>query len=226
MKHSKRYRALLGKFDPKKVYSRAEAGEVIRELASARFVESVEGHVRLGIDPRKTDQNVRASVQLPHGTGKTVRVLAIAKGTKITEAQEAGADVAGGEEIIQRILDGWLDFDAVVATPDVMGAVGSRLGRVLGPRGMMPNPRAGTVGFDVAEMIRALKAGRIEFRSDKTGVIHAPLGKVNFTSAQITENLDAFLQAVEAARPATVKGTYIRSVHIAPTMGPAIEVGL
>ena len=211
MKHSKRYRALLGKFDPKKVYSRAEAGEVIRELASARFVESVEGHVRLG---------------LPHGTGKTVRVLAIAKGTKITEAQEAGADVAGGEEIIQRILDGWLDFDAVVATPDVMGAVGSRLGRVLGPRGLMPNPRAGTVGFDVAEMIRALKAGRIEFRSDKTGVIHAPLGKVNFTSAQITENLDAFLQAVEAARPATVKGTYIRSVHIAPTMGPAIEVGL
>ncbi|MGQ9700828.1 MAG: 50S ribosomal protein L1, partial [Candidatus Bipolaricaulaceae bacterium] len=172
-KRGKRYRALLEKVDPNRVYTVEEAAQLIKDLATAKFDETVEVHAKLGIDPRKSDQNVRSTVVLPHGTGRQVRVLAIAKGEKIKEAEEAGADYVGGEEIIQKILDGWMDFDVVVATPDVMGAVGSKLGRILGPRGLLPNPKAGTVGFNIGEIIREIKAGRIEFRNDKTGVVHA-----------------------------------------------------
>jgi len=178
----------------------------------------------LGIDPRKSDQNVRSTVSLPHGTGKQVRVLAIAKGEKIKEAEEAGADYVGGEEMIQKILDGWMDFDAVVATPDMMGAVGSKLGRVLGPRGLLPNPKAGTVGFNIGDIVKQIKAGRIEFRNDKTGAVHAPVGKASFEPEKIADNVRAFIKAVEQAKPDTAKGTYIKSAHIATTMGPSIKI--
>jgi len=223
-KHGKRYRALLEKVDPNKVYTIDEASRVVKDLASARFDESVEAHIKLGIDPRKSDQNVRATVALPHGTGKQVRVLAIAKGEKIKEAEEAGADYVGGEEMVQKILDGWMDFDAVVATPDMMGAVGSKLGRVLGPRGLLPNPKAGTVGFNIGEIVKQIKAGRIEFRNDKTGVVHAPVGKASFEPEKIAENVRAFVKAVEQAKPEGAKGTYLRSVYLTTTMGPSVKV--
>jgi large subunit ribosomal protein L1 len=223
-KPGKRYRALLEKIDRHRAYGVEEAARTVLALRSARFDETVEVHVKLGIDPRKTDQTVRSTVTLPYGTGRQVRVLAIAKGDKIREAEEAGADVAGGEELIQRILDGWLEFDAVVATPDVMGAVGSKLGRILGPRGLLPNPRAGTVGFNIGEIVREIKAGRIEFRNDKTGVVHAPIGKASFAPEQIAENLRAFLKAVEGAKPESAKGTYIRSVFLSTTMSPSLKV--
>jgi len=223
-KHGKRYRALLEKIDTHKVYSIEEAAKLIPEIKSARFDETVEAHIKLGIDAKKSDQNVRSTVALPHGTGRTVRVLAIAKGDKIIEARDAGADIAAGEEIIQEILAGRSDFDAVVATPDVMGAVGSKLGRVLGPKGLLPNPKAGTVGFNIAEIVREIKAGRIEFRNDKTGVVHAPIGKVSFTPDKIAENLRAFIRAVEGAKPESAKGTFLRTVYITTTMGPSIRV--
>ena len=223
-KHGKRYRALLEKIDPNKVYTIDEAAKTVKGLASARFDESVEAHIKLGIDPRKSDQNVRSTVALPHGTGKQVRVLAIAKGEKIKEAEEAGADYVGGEEMVQKILDGWMDFDAVVATPDMMGAVGSKLGRILGPRGLLPNPKAGTVGFNIGEIVRQIKAGRIEFRNDKTGVVHAPVGKASFEPEKIADNVRAFIKSVEQAKPAGAKGTYLRSVYLTTTMGPSIKV--
>ncbi|WP_457629757.1 50S ribosomal protein L1 [Oceanithermus sp.] len=223
-KHGKRYRALLEKVDPNKVYTIDEAAKVVKELASARFDETVEAHIKLGIDPRKSDQNVRSTVALPHGTGKQVRVLAIAKGEKIKEAEEAGADYVGGEEMVQKILDGWMDFDAVVATPDMMGVVGSKLGRVLGPRGLLPNPKAGTVGFNIGEIVKQIKAGRIEFRNDKTGVVHAPVGKASFEPEKIADNVRAFIKAVEQAKPDTAKGTYLKSVHLTTTMGPSVKV--
>lgn len=223
-KHGKRYRALLEKVDPKKTYTIDEAAQLVKDLASARFDESVEAHIKLGIDPRKSDQNVRATVALPHGTGKQVRVLAIAKGEKIKEAEEAGADYVGGEEMVQKILDGWMDFDAVVATPDMMGAVGSKLGRILGPRGLLPNPKAGTVGFNIGEIVRQIKAGRIEFRNDKTGVVHAPVGKASFEPEKIAENVRAFVKAVEQAKPEGAKGTYLKSVYLTTTMGPSVKV--
>ncbi|WP_456411030.1 50S ribosomal protein L1 [Oceanithermus sp.] len=223
-KHGKRYRALLEKVDPNKVYTIDEAAKVVKELASARFDETVEAHIKLGIDPRKSDQNVRSTVALPHGTGKQVRVLAIAKGEKIKEAEEAGADYVGGEEMVQKILDGWMDFDAVVATPDMMGVVGSKLGRVLGPRGLLPNPKAGTVGFNIGEIVKQIKAGRIEFRNDKTGVVHAPVGKASFEPEKIADNVRAFVKAVEQAKPDTAKGTYLKSVHLTTTMGPSVKV--
>ncbi|ADR36080.1 50S ribosomal protein L1 [Oceanithermus profundus] len=223
-KHGKRYRALLEKIDPNKVYTIDEAAKAVKELASARFDESVEAHIKLGIDPRKSDQNVRSTVALPHGTGKQVRVLAIAKGEKIKEAEEAGADYVGGEEMVQKILDGWMDFDAVVATPDMMGAVGSKLGRILGPRGLLPNPKAGTVGFNIGEIVKQIKAGRIEFRNDKTGVVHAPVGKASFEPEKIADNVRAFIKAVEQAKPEGAKGTYLKSVYLTTTMGPSIKV--
>jgi len=223
-KHGKRYRALLEKVDTSKVYTLDEAAKLVKELASARFDETVEAHLKLGIDPRKSDQNVRSTVSLPHGTGKQVRVLAIAKGEKIKEAEEAGADYVGGEEMVQKILDGWMDFDAVVATPDMMGAVGSKLGRVLGPRGLLPNPKAGTVGFNIGEIVKQIKAGRIEFRNDKTGVVHAPVGKASFEPEKIAENVRAFIKAVEQAKPEAAKGTYLKSAYLTTTMGPSIKV--
>ncbi len=225
-KHGKRYRALLEKVDPKKVYTIDEAAKLVKDLASARFDETVEAHIKLGIDPRKSDQNVRSTVALPHGTGKQIRVLAIAKGEKIKEAEEAGADYVGGEEMVQKILDGWMDFDAVVATPDMMGAVGSKLGRVLGPRGLLPNPKAGTVGFNIGDIVKQIKAGRIEFRNDKTGVVHAPIGKVSFEPEKIADNMRAFIKAVEQAKPANAKGTYLRSAYMSTTMGPSIKVSV
>src|SRR5690606_37671867 len=176
--------------------------------------------------PRKSDQNVRGTVSLPHGTGRTVRVLAFAQGDRIAAAEAAGADYVGGEELIQRILGGWFDFDAVVATPDMMAAVGSQLGRVLGPRGLLPNPRAGTVGPDIGGIVSALKAGRIEFRSDKTGVVHAPIGKASFSPEQLTENLGALRAAVEAAKPEAAKGTYLRTLYLTSTMSPSVRVAL
>lgn len=225
-KHGKRYRDLRAKVDRSKLYSLEEATSLVRELATARFPETVEAHVRLGIDPRKSDQTVRGTVALPHGTGKSVRVLVIAQGEKVEEAKEAGADFVGGDDLIQRILDGWFEFDAAVATPDMMAAVGSKLGRVLGPRGLLPNPKSGTVGFNVGEIVRALKAGQIEFRNDKTGVVHAPIGKATFGADQLAENLSAFKTAVEAAKPETAKGLYIRSVYITTTMGPSVQVSV
>ncbi len=223
-KQGKRYRAVAEKVDAGKVYSIDEAAKLIPEIKSARFDETVEVHVKLGIDAKKSDQGVRATVALPHGTGRSVRVLAIAKGDKIREAQDAGADFVMGEEAIQKILEGWTDYDAVVATPDVMGAVGSKLGRVLGPRGLLPNPKAGTVGPNIGDIVKEIKAGRIEFRNDKTGVIHAPIGKASFAPEKIADNLRAFLKAVEGVRPESSKGTFLRSVFITTTMGPSIKV--
>ncbi len=223
-KRGKRYLNLLEKVDRNRLYTPEEAAKLVKELASARFDETVEAHIKLGIDPRKSDQTVRSTVALPHGTGRQVRVVAIAKGEKLKEAEEAGADFVGGEELVKKIKEGWLDFDAVVATPDMMGVVGRELGRVLGPRGLLPNPKAGTVGFNIGEIIKEIKAGRIEFRNDKTGVVHAPIGKASFDAEKIAENLRAFIKAVEAARPEAAKGTYIKSVHVATTMGPSVKV--
>jgi large subunit ribosomal protein L1 len=223
-KHGKRYRGLTATLDRSKVHSPDEAAALVKTLATAKFDETIEAHFRLGIDPRKSDQNVRGTVALPHGTGRTVRVLAITQGEKVADAESAGADYVGGQEMIDRILGGWFEFDAVVASPDMMGAVGSKLGRVLGPRGLLPNPKAGTVGPDIGGIVRALKAGQIEFRSDKTGVVHAPIGKASFTAEALAENLAALRSAVEAAKPDAAKGTYLRSVDVSSTMGPSVRV--
>jgi large subunit ribosomal protein L1 len=225
-KHGKRYRALAAKVDRAKIYAAAEATALVKELATAKFDETVEVHFRLGIDPRKSDQNVRGTVALPHGTGRTVRVLAFAQGDKGQEASAAGADFVGAQDMIERIQGGWLEFDAVVATPDMMAAVGSKLGRVLGPRGLLPNPKSGTVGFNIGEIVRALKAGQIEFRSDKTGVVHAPIGKASFEPAQLLANLEAVRQAVEAAKPDAARGIYLRTMHLTSTMGPSLRLSL
>ena len=225
-KHGKRYRAVEGKVDRERTYAADEATALVKELATAKFDETIEVHVRLGIDPRKSDQNVRGTVALPHGTGRTIRVLAFAQGDKATEAEAAGADVVGAQELIERVQGGWLEFDAVVATPDMMAAVGSKLGRVLGPRGMLPNPKSGTVGIDIAAIVRALKAGQIEFRSDKTGVVHAPIGKASFEPTQLVENLAALRRAVDVAKPDAAKGTYVRTVYLSSTMGPSVRVAI
>jgi large subunit ribosomal protein L1 len=224
-KLGKRMKALKSKVDRAKVYSLDEATALVKTIASAKFDETVEVHVRLGIDARKSDQNVRGTVALPHGTGKTVRVLAITKGDGLAAATAAGADHVGSDEVIQKILDGWLDFDAVVATPDMMAAIGSKLGRVLGPRGLLPNPKSGTVGPNIAELVKSLKAGQIEFRNDKTGVVHAPIGKASFEPGKLADNFKAFYTALEGAKPASAKGVYIRSVYITTTMGPSVKVG-
>jgi large subunit ribosomal protein L1 len=225
-RHGKRYRDVAEKVDRRATYPAPEAARLVKELATARFDETIEAHVRLGVDPRKSDQTVRGTVALPHGTGKTVRVVAITQGDKLQEAEQAGADVVGGEELIQRIADGWLEFDAVVATPDMMAGVGSKLGRVLGPKGMLPNPKAGTVGPDIASIVQALKAGRIEFRADKTGVVHAPIGKASFEPDKLAENLAALREALDAAKPDAAKGQYVRTVHLTSTMGPSVRVAI
>lgn len=226
MARAKRYTALKEKLEQGKIYSSAEATVLVKDLATAKFDETVEAHFRLGIDPRKSDQNVRGTVALPHGTGKTVRVLAITQGENIAAAESAGADFAGGEELIQKVLDGWMEFDAVVATPDMMAQVGGKLGRVLGPKGMLPNPKAGTVGPNISEIVSALKAGQIEFRSDKTAVVHAPIGKASFDADKLAENLAALTQALEAARPDTAKGIYLRTLYLTSTMGPSLRVSI
>ncbi|NLG62645.1 MAG: 50S ribosomal protein L1 [Candidatus Cloacimonetes bacterium] len=200
----------------------AEALRLVKEAAFAKFDESVEVAVRLGVDPRHADQVVRGTVVLPHGTGKSVRVLVLAQGEKVREALDAGADYAG-PEYIQKIKDGWLDFDVCVATPDLMGQVG-QLGKILGPRGLMPSPKAGTVTFDVAKAVREIKAGKIEFRVDKTGNVHAPIGRVSFDVEKLQENLEAFMDTVVRAKPSAAKGTYIRSVTVSSTMGPGFRI--
>jgi large subunit ribosomal protein L1 len=223
-KHGKRYRGLTSLVERQKLYPVPDAAALVRQLATAKFDETIEAHFRLGIDPKKSDQNVRGTVALPHGTGRTVRVLAFAQGEKANEAEAAGADHVGAQELIEKVAGGWFEFDAVVATPDMMAAVGSKLGRVLGPRGMLPNPKSGTVGMDIGGIVRALKAGQIEFRSDKTGVVHAPIGKASFTPEALAENLAALRQAVEGAKPEAAKGTYLRTVHLSSTMGPSVRV--
>jgi len=220
--HGKQYRAATATLEPQKLYSPREAVDRVKAAAFAKFDESVDVAVRLGVDPKHADQIVRGTVSLPHGTGKTVRVLVIAQGEKAKEAEAAGADLVG-IEYIQKIKDGWLDTDVIVATPDVMGQLGP-LGKVLGPRGLMPNPKAGTVTMDVARAVKELKAGKIEFRVDKTGIVHAPIGKKSFAPEQLAENLQAFLEAIVKARPPAAKGHYIRSVTVSSTMGPGVPV--
>jgi large subunit ribosomal protein L1 len=220
--HGKKFRGAQARVPEGSVFPPNEAVALVKDLAFAKFDETVEVAVRLGVDPRHADQIVRGAVVLPHGTGKTARVLVIAQGDKAREAEEAGADYVG-TEYVQKIKDGWLDFDVVVATPDVMGQVG-QLGRILGPRGLMPTPKAGTVTFDVARAIREIKAGKIEFRVDRTGNVHVPIGRVSFEPGQLEENLAAFMDTVIRAKPAAAKGQYVRSVTVSSTMGPGVPV--
>ena len=223
MKRGKKYLEALGKFDRTQVYDPQEALGLVKNMATAKFNETVEAHIRTGCDGRHADQQIRGAVVLPNGTGKTVRVLVFAKGVKADEAQAAGADFVGAEELIPKIQGGWLDFDVVVATPDMMGVVG-RLGRILGPKGLMPNPKAGTVTMDVTRALQEIKAGKIEYRLDKSNIIHAPLGKVSFTEEQLTENFNAVLGAIIKARPAAVKGAFLKSVVVSSTMGPGVKI--
>jgi large subunit ribosomal protein L1 len=213
----------LAGFDRERLYDPQDALQLVKSLATAKFDETIELHVKLGVDPRHADQQVRGTVGLPHGTGKTRRVLVFAKGDKHKEAEEAGADVVGGEELAERIRNGWLDFDVAVATPDMMGVVG-KLGKILGPRGLMPNPKAGTVTFDIARTIKELKAGRIEYRVDKTAIVHAPIGKASFDLEKLQENFSAFLEALIKAKPPAAKGQYLKSIAVSSTMGPGIRI--
>lgn len=224
-KHGKQYTAAAQQVDREKLYQPSEALELLQQLKFAKFDETVEVHVRTGLDPRHADQIVRGSAVLPHGTGRTQRVLVFAQGDRAREAEAAGADIVGGEELARRIQEGWLEFDVAIATPDMMGVVG-RLGRVLGPRGLMPNPRTGTVAPDVARVVREVKAGRVEFRVDRTGVLHAPIGKLSFSTEQLTENLGAFVDAITRAKPAGAKGQYLRSITVTSTMGPGLKLDL
>ncbi len=224
MKHGKKYGEAAKLVDRQKQYEPAEALALVKKTATAKFDETVEIHIRTGCDSRHADQQIRGAVVLPHGTGKTVRVLVFAKNEKIDEAQNAGADFVGGEELIPKIQkEGWLDFDVVVATPDMMGVVG-RLGKVLGPKGLMPNPKAGTVTMDVSKAIADIKAGKIEYRLDKANIIHCPLGKVSFSEDQLTENYNALMDAIVKARPSTVKGQFLKSISVASTMGPGVKI--
>jgi large subunit ribosomal protein L1 len=221
-KKGKKYRAALEKIEPLRKYTLEEAIAKVKEVAFAKFDETVELTMWLGVDPRKADQMVRGTVVLPHGLGgKAKRVVVIAQGDKIREAEEAGADVAGGEDIVDRIKGGWLDFDALIATPDMMGKVG-QLGKILGPRGLMPNPKTGTVTMDVKTAIQETKAGKVEYRVDKTGVIHAPVGKVSFENAKLQENTKVLMDAVIKAKPQTAKGRYVKKVNLAATMSPGV----
>ncbi|QSO50564.1 50S ribosomal protein L1 [Alicyclobacillus curvatus] len=211
--------------DRSKDYDPLEAMGTLKQVASAKFDETVEVAVRLGVDPRKQDQQIRGAVVLPHGTGKTARVLVFAKGDKAKEAEAAGADFVGDDEYITRVSQGWMDFDVVVATPDMMGAVG-RLGRILGPKGMMPNPKTGTVTFDVARAVSEIKSGKIEYRLDKAGIVHAPIGKVSFAPEQLADNLGTLIDALRKAKPASAKGQYFRSATVSSTMGPGLHVNV
>ena len=224
MKHGKKYVEAAKLIDRAVQYEPTDAVALVKKAATAKFDETVEVHIRTGCDGRHAEQQVRGAVVLPNGTGKTVRVLVFAKGDKVAEAEAAGADYVGGDELIPKIQnDGWLDFDVVVATPDMMGVVG-RLGKVLGPKGLMPNPKAGTVTMDVTKAIKDIKAGKIEYRLDKANIIHCPVGKISFSEQQLMENFDALMGAVLKARPSALKGQYIRSVTLASTMGPGVKV--
>ncbi len=223
MKHGKKYIESAKLVESTKYYEANEALGLVCQTAKAKFDETVEIHIRLGVDSRHADQQVRGAVVLPNGTGKTVRALVFAKGDKIKEAEEAGADYVADDDTVKKIQDGWMDFDVVIATPDMMGVVG-RLGKVLGPRGLMPNPKAGTVTPDVAKAIQEAKAGKIEYRLDKANIIHCPIGKASFGSEKLEQNLDALMTAVVKAKPAAAKGTYIKSCTVSSTMGPGVKV--
>ena len=224
MKKGKRYIEAAKLVEKNKLYDLDEAVSVIKKVASAKFDETVEAHLKLGVDGRHADQQVRGAVVLPHGTGKTVKVLVFAKGNKVDEALAAGADYAGGDELVPKIAnEGWLDFDVVIATPDMMGVVG-RLGRVLGPKGLMPNPKAGTVTMDVTKAVADIKAGKIEYRLDKTNIIHVPIGKASFTEEQLADNFQTLMDAINKAKPSSLKGQYLKSITLAPTMGPGVKV--
>ncbi len=223
MKVSKRYKTISQKIDPKKYYSIEEAVELAKQTATAKFTESVDIAVKLGVDPKKADQAVRGTVSLPHGTGKEVRVLVIAKPPRDEEAKAAGADHAGYLDYIQKIQQGWADVDVIIATPDVMGELG-KLGKILGPRGLMPNPKSGTVTNDIAKAVKEVKAGKIEFRVDKAGIVHASIGKANFESQKLVDNINVFLSTVLRLRPATAKGQYIKGISLSSTMGPGIQI--
>ena len=223
MKHGKKYIESTKLVENGKFYEVGEACDLVCKTAKAKFDETVEIHVRLGVDSRHADQQVRGAVVLPNGTGKTVRTMVFTKGDKIAEAQAAGADYIADEDTVKKIMDGWMDFDVVIASPDMMGVVG-RLGKVLGPRGLMPNPKAGTVTPDVAKAVTDAKAGKIEYRLDKTNIIHCPIGKVSFGPAKLKENLDTLMDAIVKAKPAAAKGQYLKSVAVASTMGPGVKI--
>ena len=223
MKHGKKYVEAAKVYEQQTQYDRDEAVAVARKLATAKFDETIEAHIRTGCDGRHADQQIRGAVVLPHGTGKQVRVLVFAKNAKAEEAQAAGAEFVGAEELVPKIQGGWFDFDVVVATPDMMGVVG-RLGRVLGPKGLMPNPKAGTVTMDVTKAVNDIKAGKIEYRLDKTNIIHVPIGKASFTEAQLADNFQTLMDAINKAKPAAVKGQYLKSVVLTPTMGAGVKV--
>jgi large subunit ribosomal protein L1 len=222
-KLTKREKAFKGQFDKEVKYSVTEAVTLVKKAATTKFDESVDLALRLGVDPRKADQMIRGSCQLPHGTGKKVRVLVLAKGAKIKEAEQAGADFAGADELVEKIQGGWLEFDRVVATPDMMGQVG-KIGKILGPRGLMPNPKVGTVTQDVGKVVAIIKAGQVEFRVDKAGIVHVPVGKASFDEAKLAENVNMLLDTIKRMKPGSAKGTYIKSGTLSSTMGPGIAL--
>ena len=226
MKRGKKYVEAAKNIDRQTLYEATEAVSLVKKSAVAKFDETIEAHIRTGCDGRHAEQQIRGAVVLPHGTGKTVKVLVFAKGAKAEEAEAAGADFVGGEELIPKIQnDNWFDFDVVVATPDMMGVVG-RLGRVLGPKGLMPNPKAGTVTMDVTKAVNDIKAGKIEYRLDKTNIIHVPIGKASFTEEQLSDNFQAIMDAIVKAKPSTLKGQYLRSITLTSTMGPGVKVSV
>jgi large subunit ribosomal protein L1 len=222
-KHGKKYQEVLKLIDRQELYDVEEAVGLLKKTATAKFDESVELSIKLGVDPRHADQQVRGTVVLPHGTGKEKKVLVFAKGEKAKEAEEAGADFIGDEDLAEKIQGGWLDFDVAIATPDMMSVVG-KLGRILGPRGLMPNPKTGTVTFDISKAVEESKAGKIEYRVDKAGLIHVPFGKISFSEEQLTGNFNTVIDALIKARPASAKGQYIKSIAVAATMGPGIKI--
>jgi large subunit ribosomal protein L1 len=221
-KTGKKYRAAAAKIEDRP-YDLTEGLQAVKDVAYAKFDETVEVHLRLGVDPRHADQMVRGTLVLPHGTGKTMRVAVIAQGEKIKEAESAGAEIVGGDDLVEKIAGGFLDFDALVATPDMMKGVG-RLGKMLGPRGLMPNPKTGTVTFDVVKAIKEIKAGKVEYRVDKTAIIHAPVGKLSFGIEKLTDNARALIDAVVKAKPSAAKGKYVKAIHLASTMGPSVSL--
>jgi large subunit ribosomal protein L1 len=221
----KSYRKVLAKVDRNQRYQLEDSLKLVKETARAKFDETVDMAIRLGVDPRQADQNIRGTVALPHGMGKTVRVLAFAKGEKEREAQEAGADFIGSDELIKKISEGWLDFDKAVATPDMMAAVG-RIGKILGPRGLMPNPKTGTVSLDIGKAVREIKAGKLEFRVDKAGIVHVPVGRASFSADHLIDNARMVLLTILRAKPSSAKGNYVKGVTIATTMGPGIKIDL
>jgi large subunit ribosomal protein L1 len=224
-KHGKKYQEAIKLLEEGKFYAANEAVGIVKKTATAKFDETIELHVRLGVDPKYADQQVRGAVVLPHGTGKTKKVLVFAKGEKVKEAEEAGADFVGSDELVQKIQGGWLEFDVAVATPDMMGVVG-RLGKVLGPRGLMPNPKLGTVTMDLAKAISEIKAGKVEYRTDKAGNVHCPIGKASFDEDKLLENYRTLIDTLNRAKPAAAKGQYMKSITVSATMGPGVPIAL